>query len=200
MRLFIILGLLAFSFPNSTLAFEPETTEPIKKPIIEIQNPYAFATMPGATTGAAFMLIKNTGDLDDKLIGAQSKVAEINEIHQNIIDPDDGKMMMRKIKDIPLPMKGEVSLKPKGYHIMFIKMKKALTIGNSIELTLLFEKAGEIKVSIPIVAPGIKPKQKKVMPWDTTTDETKNPIEEPQQHIEKTGEIIPEIPEERTDY
>jgi copper(I)-binding protein len=199
MKLFITLAFLSFSFMPPALAFDPETTE-VTQSIIEVQNPYAFATLPGATTGAAFMIIKNTGDMDDKLVGAQSKIAEITEIHQNIIDPDDGKMMMRKVKDITLPMGEQVTLEPKGYHVMFIKMKDALAMDNNIEITLLFEKAGEVKVSVPIVAPGIRPKQKKIMPWDTNEEAPTNLIEEAPQHIEKTGDLTPKVLEERTDY
>lgn len=192
MKQYIILAILTCAlisplFVHSAHAIDPDTTE-IAKPIIEIQNPYAFATLPGATTGAAFMVLKNTGDLDDKLIGAQSKVAEITEIHQNLIDPDDGTMMMRKIKNIPVPIGEQVLLEPKGYHVMFIKMKQALAIGKDVEVTLIFEKAGEKKISIPVVAPGIKPKAKKVMPWDTIGSDV------------ETTKKAKKTPEERIDY
>ncbi len=175
MKHFIMLLSILLFFPTlSAMAFDSDTTEPAPAlaPSIEIQNPYAFATMPGATTGAAFMVIKNTGDLDDKLIGATSKVAEITEIHQNMIDPDDGTMMMRKVKEISIPMEGQAILEPKGYHVMFIKMKEALVMNESVDITLIFEKSGEIQTPVSIVAPGTKPKQEKKMPWDTTDSTT----------------------------
>jgi copper(I)-binding protein len=200
-HLVIALGALLLTAPNSAFAFEPETTEQIKKSIIEVQNPYAFATMPGATTGAAFMVLNNIGQLDDTLIGVKSKVAQITEIHQNIIDPDDDTMMMRKVKSISLPLGKQVTLEPKGYHIMFIKMKETLALNDIIDLTLMFEHAGEVKTKISVVAPGIKPKIEKKMPWDTSTQTLQEKIDDKEPpHIETNGALSQETLEERTDY
>jgi hypothetical protein len=128
----------------------------IKTLPIQIEQPYAFATLPGTATGAAFMAIKNSGEAD-RLIGAKSKVSEITEIHENLIDPDDGTMMMRKIRGIDIPPNNEIALKPTGYHIMFIRMKEPLTMGQTTPLTLTFEKAGDVEVEVAIIAPGTKP-------------------------------------------
>lgn len=123
---------------------------------IQIEKPFAFATIPGASTGAAFMIIKNKGNEADRLIGASTPLAEITEIHQNLIDPDDGRMMMRKIKGIDIPAKGQAILKPTGYHVMFIKLGGPLKIGIDVPVTLLFEKMGEIEINVPVIAPGTK--------------------------------------------
>ena len=100
------------------------------------------------------MVLKNNSGVADSLIKAESSVAEINEIHENIIDPDDGKMMMRKIKSITVPANGTVALEPKGMHIMLIKLKEPLTLGESFPLTLTFEKAGVQNVDVKIIQPG----------------------------------------------
>lgn len=123
---------------------------------IKIENPYAFATLPGASTGAAFMVIKNKDDAD-KLISASTPFAEITEIHENLIDPDDGTMMMRKIKGLDISAKDEAILKPTGYHIMFIKLREPLTIGIDVPITLTFEKMGDLEINVPVIAPGTKP-------------------------------------------
>lgn len=139
---------------------------------LQIENAYAFATMPGATTGAAFMIIHNKGSEDDKLLEAKSNVAEITEIHENMIDPDDGTMMMRKIKALDIPANGQVELQPKGYHVMFIKMTEPLAVDGTVDVTLIFEKAGAVKTTAKVVAPGLIPKQEKIMPWDTDEEES----------------------------
>jgi len=137
-----------------TACIEKETN-PSAIPI-QIENPYAFATLPGASTGAAFMVIKNNGDAD-RLINASAPFAEITEIHQNLIDPDDGTMMMRKIKGLDIPAKRSAILKPTGYHVMFIKLREPLTMGINVPLTLTFEKMGDVKINVPVIAPGTKP-------------------------------------------
>lgn len=124
---------------------------------INVSDAYSFGTMPGAKTGAAFMTLTNKGAEKDSLIAAKSSVAEITEVHQNLIDPDDGKMMMRRIKAIALPVNEAVNLEPTGYHIMFINLKQALGIGETIPVQLVFEKSGTKTVNIQVIAPGTKP-------------------------------------------
>ncbi len=121
---------------------------------IKITDVYAFATAPGAKTGAAFMVIENNLKEDDRLIDAQSDIAEITEIHENYIDPDDGMMMMRKIRGIDIAMGDQAILEPKGLHIMLIKLKQPLTLGEVFDLRLVFEKSGMKTVQVKIVKPG----------------------------------------------
>lgn len=137
---------------------EKDNAEVSNLPVIEINDAYSFATMPGAATGAAFMMISNVSDIDDALISAESDVAKITEIHENTIDPDDGKMMMRRVKQIDIPAGKSVSLKPKGYHVMFIKMNEPLTLDSTVDITLNFEKSGAQKVTVQIKPPGMSPK------------------------------------------
>ena len=122
-----------------------------------IEDAYAFATMPGQATGAAFMVIRNSAVKHDRLIGAKAKIAGVTEIHENLIDPDDNTMMMRKIADIEVPANSEAVLEPTGKHIMLMKLKEPLTLDSTIPVTLTFEHAGEIIVDVNIIQPGSKP-------------------------------------------
>lgn len=132
-------------------------TTTVPTPHIEIEQLYAFATMPGGVTGAAFMTLKNTGDIDDVLIGVESDIAKITEIHENFINPDDGMMMMRKIKDAKIPSHGEVTLEPKGKHIMLIQLKEPLTLDSTFPITLIFEKSEKKIVNVKVIQPGGTP-------------------------------------------
>jgi copper(I)-binding protein len=122
---------------------------------VQILNARSFATATNAKTGAVFMTLMNTGDEDDKLLSVTSDVAEITEIHQNMIDPDDGQMMMRRVKEIVIPAKESVDLEPTGYHVMLIKLKAPLKKDESFPVTLTFEKSGERMVNTAIVMPGM---------------------------------------------
>lgn len=121
---------------------------------IIVMNSYSFITTATAATGAGFMEIENHGNEDETLVSAASDVAEFTEIHENLIDPDDGTMMMRKIKSLPIPAGEKVELTPKGYHIMFIKLKQPFKMGDVVPVTLNFEKAGSKNIELEIVAPG----------------------------------------------
>lgn len=121
---------------------------------ITIHAPYAFATAPSAVNGAAFMVIENRTGMDDRLIEARSDIAEITDVHQNYIDPDDGMMMMRRVRGIELPIGGRAVLEPTGYHIMLIKLIEPLKIGDVFDLTLVFESAPAQTVQVEVVKPG----------------------------------------------
>ncbi len=126
---------------------------------IKVNEIYAFATSPNAKTGAVFMTIENNTSMDDKLIEALSDVAEITEIHQNLIDPDDGKMMMRKVKSIDIQSKGKTILEPSGYHIMLINLKEQLIEDDSFPVTLKFANGFETLVNVNITPAGQKPQK-----------------------------------------
>ncbi len=63
----------------------------------------------------------------------------------------DGAMTMKEVEEIELPKGEAVELKPGGYHIMLMELVKPLEKGTEIEITLTFEKAGELKVSVPVL-------------------------------------------------
>jgi len=121
---------------------------------LQIQNPYAFATAQSAKNGAAFMVIENATKQNDTLVNAYSGISQHTEIHQNIIDPDDGQMIMRKIPTLNIAQKSNTILEPKGYHIMFINLKQPLSIEQAFPLTLSFEKSGEITIMVQVVPSG----------------------------------------------
>jgi copper(I)-binding protein len=68
---------------------------------------------------------------------------------------ENGLMKMRPVEGGLEIKPGEtVTLKPGGDHMMFVKLKHPLQIGNAIEVTLQFEKAGAVKIEMPVVAIG----------------------------------------------
>ena len=63
-----------------------------------------------------------------------------------------GMMGMRKIDKLDIPAGGKVELKPGGYHIMLIELTRELKAGDKVEITLTFEKAGDVKVTAEVRA------------------------------------------------
>ena len=98
--------------------------------------------------GAAYMVIKNSGSSADALISATSDVAATVEVHETKLVGDT--MTMSPVARIEVPAKGQVELKPGGYHIMFIGLKSPLKAGTKIILNLTFEKAGTIPVQAEV--------------------------------------------------
>ena len=114
---------------------------------LSISGVWARMSFGKAVNSAGFMVIKNTGKNDDKLVGASSKISKITELHTHIRDGEI--MRMRRVEGgIAVPKGGEAKLQPGGFHIMFIGLHKALKNGDSFPLTLKFEQAGEVTIDV----------------------------------------------------
>ncbi len=115
---------------------------------IRIEAPWARATAPQARAGAAFMTLTNQGTADDRLIAAEAEVSEVTELHTHI--NDDGIMRMREVPAIEVPADGAAVLAPGGLHVMFIGLTRPLIAGETLALTLRFERAGSVTVAVPV--------------------------------------------------
>lgn len=104
--------------------------------------------LEGRTT-AGYMTIRNEGDGADRLTGASSSAAERVEIHSsNMVD---GVMRMRPLAEIEIPADGSTVFAPGGNHLMLIGLEAPLAVGATVELTLTFDRAGEVLVPAQVV-------------------------------------------------
>ena len=117
---------------------------------IIIQDAYARSASPMARSGAAFMILHNDGDTDDRLIAAASGIAKRVELHTHK-DLGDGVMKMMKVEDgFVIPAGGSHTLARGGDHVMLMGLSAPMAEGGSITVTLRFERAGEMTVEIPV--------------------------------------------------
>jgi copper(I)-binding protein len=120
---------------------------------IHITQPWTRATPKGASSGAGYLTVTNSGSAPDRLSCAATDVAAQCQIHT--MSMENGLMKMRPVEGGLEIKPGEtVTLKPGGDHMMFVKLKHPLQTGNAVEATLQFEKAGTVKIEMPVVAIG----------------------------------------------
>ncbi|SMO34093.1 copper chaperone PCu(A)C [Paracoccus laeviglucosivorans] len=116
---------------------------------IGISGQFTRATPPGARIAGGFMVLKNDGDTDDRLVSATSPIAGSVEIHEMTMQGDV--MKMRQLPDgVPLRAGQTVELKPGGYHLMLMDLTQPLAQGETVPLTLVFEQAGQVDVTLPV--------------------------------------------------
>lgn len=118
---------------------------------IEVHDAYARAASPIAKSGAAFMVIHNHGSTeDDRLIGVASDIAQKVELHTHQ-DMGGGVMKMVHVEEgFEMPADGELRLERGGKHVMFMGLTRPMTQGESFDLTLTFEKAGDVTITVPV--------------------------------------------------
>ncbi len=118
---------------------------------LSVDHPWARATPHGAKVAGGFLTVVNNGTVDDRLVSVVADVAEHAEIHE--MSMKDNVMTMRPLAGgLAVPAGGEVALKPGGYHLMLVGLKRMLRQGESFAATLTFEKAGAVEVSFQVEA------------------------------------------------
>lgn len=118
---------------------------------LEISDGFARATAPMARVGAAFLTIRSLGPAD-RLVGFSTPVCNRPELHTHVADGDV--MQMRRVAAIEVPAGGVARLEPGGAHLMMIDLNEQLQEGGLVALTLVFETAGEVAVTVPVLGIG----------------------------------------------
>jgi copper(I)-binding protein len=120
---------------------------------LHIAQPWARATPKGATAGAAYMTITNSGTAPDRVSCLSSDAGDKCQIHSVIMEGST--MKMRPVEGGLEIKPGEtIVLKPSGLHIMLTGLKHPLREGSAVKATLKFENAGTLDIECPVVAFG----------------------------------------------
>lgn len=115
---------------------------------LEITEAWVRATLPGQPAAGGFLTIDNKGKEADRLLSASSPLTPVTQVHEMKMDGDVMKMA-ELAEGLEIPAGGKVELKPGGFHIMFMGLEKQITEGETVKVTLKFEKAGEVTVDLP---------------------------------------------------
>jgi copper(I)-binding protein len=63
-----------------------------------------------------------------------------------------GGTQMRVVEAVEVPAGGQFQLRPGGLHLMLMSLSRRPRVGDTIEITLQFARAGAITVRVPIVS------------------------------------------------
>ena len=125
----------------------------VKAGDLVISQPWSRATPGGAKIGGGYVTIENKGSAPDRLMSASGDFAGRVEIHEMAIK--DGVMTMRQLdKGLVIEPGKTVKLAPGGYHLMLMDLKAPLKQGDRLPVTLEFEKAGKVTLSLDVQGVG----------------------------------------------
>lgn len=137
----------ALALAGST-ALQADSAGMTKSGDLMIYDAWARASLGRMPNSAAYLKIETTGDEPDKLISAFSEGIDAVETHTHVMDNGVAKMRPVDVIDV---MPGETTVfEPGGLHLMLIGVKETLIEGDAVTVTLVFEKAGEVSLDIPI--------------------------------------------------
>lgn len=148
-----MIRLLRTAFAAAILIATPAFAQsgPIELGELTISGPFSRATLPNAPVGGGFLTIENAGTEADRLTAATSSVAKDTQIHEMAMEGDV--MKMRELTDgLAIPAGETVVLAPGGFHLMFMGLNQAFVEGETVTVTLTFEKAGTVALELPVLA------------------------------------------------
>jgi periplasmic copper chaperone A len=115
---------------------------------------WARATPPGTAVAAVYLTLVG-GPQADRLVGAATPRAAMAQIH--VVSEAEGMARMRPTAGVDVPAHESVALAPQGTHIMLMNLPRPLVAGERFPLTLQFQQAGRIDVSVEVRAPDTAP-------------------------------------------
>ena len=115
---------------------------------VEARAAWVRGTVQGQTTAGAYMEL--TSGERASLVGAESPAARRAEIHE--MKMEGNVMRMRAVPRLELPPGKTVELKPGGYHMMLVGLKRPLKKGNLVPIRLKVELSDKTVKTIQVMA------------------------------------------------
>ena len=127
----------------------PVQAQEVKAGDLVITQAWSRATPNGAKIGTGYFTIENKGAAPDRLVGVSADIAGKAEVHEMAIN--NGVMTMRPLENgLTIDPGKTVKLAPGGYHLMLFDLKSPLKQGDKLPITLEFEKAGKVQLTLDV--------------------------------------------------
>ena len=134
--LFFIFSLLLNACDSNKPAAESKAKSTAAESV-KIVDPYIRAMPPGQKVTAMFMNMENSSSALQDLVSVDTTASEHDELHEHKMI--DGMMQMGQVEKISVNANSSAALKPGGYHIMLIGLKKDLQLGEMVDIKLTFK-------------------------------------------------------------
>lgn len=115
--------------------------------VVDVKNIWARPAANG-DNGAIYFMIENGTAQDDALLAVQSDVAATVELHMSTMEGDH--MSMHQQDTVTVPAGEAVEFAPGGLHVMLIGLTRELKAGDTFDVNLEFENAGEKLVTVTV--------------------------------------------------
>jgi periplasmic copper chaperone A len=117
---------------------------------IRVKNAWSRASIGTDRPGVLYLEITNAGTADDALVDISTPAAAMPMLHETLVI--DGIASMPHAGSVGVPAGQTVVMMPGGFHAMLMGLTNALTEGTTFPVTLTFEKAGRIELSVDVLS------------------------------------------------
>jgi copper(I)-binding protein len=122
------------------------SAQDVRAGTLVINGAWARAVPADAQATDGFVVVRNTGPLPDRLIGAWSRQAETVRLRER--EPSSATAFRTSEDGLPIPPGAVLTMEPGGPHLALMGLREPLGPGAAIGVTLRFERAGEVTVQL----------------------------------------------------
>ena len=116
-------------------------------PALVVQDAWVRA-IPGSSTAAAYLTLRNTGASAVTVTGIQTSVAGHAMIHETSVQ--GGQSRMRPHELLVVAPGATLKLAPGGLHVMLEDLKQPLAVGENVPLVLSLAGGGTVQVTAAV--------------------------------------------------
>lgn len=120
---------------------------------VTVHDAWVREPMGGRNVTGAFAIVENPTATPRSIVAASSDVSDKVELHE--MKNEGGKMSMAMVKKVDVPAKGRLELKPGSFHVMLFDVKKKLTDGEKIKLTLTLDDGSKVETEAQVRKAGM---------------------------------------------
>ena len=120
---------------------------PSGEPVIEVGP--ARAAAPVAGSSQVVLEVHNAGDGADTITEALTPSAVEAELHRTTIE--NGRAEMNPVDEVEIAPGETIRFQPGGLHLMLVAPDPSVTVGGTFDLTLRFERSGDVTVPVSVV-------------------------------------------------
>ncbi|TQN43738.1 copper(I)-binding protein [Blastococcus colisei] len=135
--------------PSATTAPAGGAIEHVQATLGELSAGDGYVREPASpSVAAAYLTIVNNGDTDDRLIFVTSDVAAM--VMPMTETSEDGVGTMTDLDEVVVPAHDAFRFRSGAAHLMLEPLKTAPAAGDTVTLTLTFERAGAVDIVLPV--------------------------------------------------
>jgi copper(I)-binding protein len=118
------------------------------QPAVFMEAPWVREAPPGTAVNAAYMVIRNDGEEDTRIVSVSAEGFARVEIHETV--EEDGRMRMRPIGELVVPAGKSVTLEPGGLHLMLREADERVTEGDWVTMHFTLASGALIEVTAQV--------------------------------------------------
>ncbi|HEY2035234.1 MAG TPA: copper chaperone PCu(A)C [Rhizomicrobium sp.] len=107
-----------------------------------------FRTLPGNLPAGGYFALHNGGTAVATITGAESPACGMLMLHKS--ESEGGAMKMVDVASVPVPVGGDVTFAPGGYHLMCMDTKPTMKPGTMVPVTLDFADGSKVKADFAV--------------------------------------------------